>query len=510
MSSSAKSKKMLTLIPLVLMVFTSVYGFNNIPRSFYKMGYAAIPWFMLSGITFFVPFALMIAEFGTAFRKEKGGIYSWMEKSVGPRFAFMGTFMWYASYVIWMVNVASGLWVPVSNAIFGKDTTQSWSMLGLEGPKVLGILGIAWILLVTFTSTKGLDKIKKVTSIGGTAVILINIFLWLGAIAVFIGNHGQLAQPITGLSSFTQTPNPNYIGDIVAALAFVVYAIFAYGGIEAVGGLVDETANPEKTFPKAILLSGAIISVGYSIGILFVGVFTNWSSVMSVENVNLGNASYIVMSNLGYSLGSAFGASEAASMAMAHGVARYVGLSMFLALSGAFFTLMYSPLKQLIEGTPAELWPGKMGQIKNGMPVNAMWIQAGIVCVMIFLVAFGGNSMASFFNILVSMTNVAMTLPYMFIAAAFPYFKKKAEIEKPFVVFKTQGAVKIWTAIVLLTVGLANVFCIIQPALEGDMLTTMWSVAGPIIFGAAAWVMYSRYENNMKSESSKESAEKTA
>ncbi|MDP4147576.1 MAG: amino acid permease, partial [Bacillota bacterium] len=94
------------------MIFTSVYGFNNIPRSFYKMGYAAIPWYILSAVTFFVPFALMVAEFGAAFKEEKGGIYSWMEKSIGPKFAFIGTFMWYFSYVTWMVNVASGMWVP--------------------------------------------------------------------------------------------------------------------------------------------------------------------------------------------------------------------------------------------------------------------------------------------------------------------------------------------------------------------------------------------------------------
>ena len=74
--SNTNTVKKLTLVSLVLMIFTSVYGFNNIPRSFYKMGYAAIPWYILSAITFFVPFALMVAEFGSAFKEEKGGIYS--------------------------------------------------------------------------------------------------------------------------------------------------------------------------------------------------------------------------------------------------------------------------------------------------------------------------------------------------------------------------------------------------------------------------------------------------
>ncbi|MFC4100712.1 glutamate/gamma-aminobutyrate family transporter YjeM [Paenibacillus xanthanilyticus] len=500
MESNTKSTKKLTLLSLVLMIFTSVYGFNNIPRSFYKMGYAAIPWFMLAAITFFVPFALMVAEFGSAFKAEKGGIYSWMEKSIGPRFAFLGTFMWYFSYITWMVNVASGMWVPVSNAIFGEDTTQSWAFFNLQGPQALGILGMLWIVIVTYTSTKGLDKIKKVTSIGGTAVLLLNVLLWAGAIAVLIGNQGKFAQPIAGWQAFAQTPNPIYAGDLIAALAFVVYALFAYGGLEAVGGLVDETERPEKTFPKGILISATIISVGYSFGILLIGIFTNWSTVMGMQNVNLGNASYIVMANLGSSLGSAFGASQATTTALGLGVARFVGLSMFLATSGAFFTLMYSPLKQLIEGTPAGLWPGKIGVTKNGLPVHAMWIQAAIVCVMIALIAFGGSTMAAFFNILVSMTNVAMTLPYVFIALAFPHFKRKAAIHKPFIIFKTQGSANLWSWIVVLTVGLANFFCIIQPALEGDVQTTVWSVAGPVIFSIIALLMYGKYERGLQKE----------
>ncbi|MBZ9633858.1 glutamate/gamma-aminobutyrate family transporter YjeM [Clostridium sp. FP1] len=497
MSEKIKSTKHLTLVSLVLMIFTSVYGFNNIPRSFYKMGYAAIPWYILSGITFFIPFAFMMAEFGAAFKNEKGGIYSWMAKSVGAKFAFIGTFMWYSSYVIWMVNVASTVWIPISNAIFGTDTTKTWGLLGLTGPKFLGILGICWIIFVTFISTKGLDKIKKVTSLGGSAVALLNIVLFIGAILVFIGNHGHLAQPIVGISSFIDSPNPKFVGNVLQSFAFVVFAIFAYGGIEVVGGLVDETENAEKNFPKGVVISAVVISIGYSLGIFLVGIFTNWSSVMNDKSVNLANAGYVVMANLGYSLGNAFGASQATSAAMGHGIARFVGLSMFLALSGAFFTLMFSPLKQLIEGTPAKLWPGKMAEMKNGMPQKAMWVQAAIVCIMIFLVSVvGGDSMKKFIEILVSMTNVAMTLPYMFISFAFVPFKKNKAIVKPFEIFKTDRSALIWTVVVMFTVGFANFFSIIQPALEGDLGTTIWSVAGPIFFTAVAWSMYNSYEKN--------------
>ena len=65
--SNDNSKK-LTLVSLILMIFTSVFGFANMPRSFFLMGYGAIPWYIISAITFFIPFAFMMAEYGAAFK----------------------------------------------------------------------------------------------------------------------------------------------------------------------------------------------------------------------------------------------------------------------------------------------------------------------------------------------------------------------------------------------------------------------------------------------------------
>ncbi len=79
------NEKKLTLMSLILMIFTSVFGFTNITRAYFLMGYSAIPWYILSALTFFIPYAFMIAEFGAAFRKETGGIYSWMNKSVNSK-----------------------------------------------------------------------------------------------------------------------------------------------------------------------------------------------------------------------------------------------------------------------------------------------------------------------------------------------------------------------------------------------------------------------------------------
>lgn len=494
MSNNKKTNDKLTLMALILMIFTSVYGFNNIPRAFFLMGYSAIPWYILSAVTFFIPYAFMMAEYGAAFKNEKGGIYSWMEKSVGPKYAFIGTFMWFSSYVIWMVSVSSSIWVPLSNLIFGEDLTSNWEFFGLSGPKLLAVLGIIFIVLITVISSRGLENIAKVASIGGSFVTLANIVLIVGAIVVLFSNKFTPLQPIS-VNQFLTSPNPAYQSPL-GILGFLVFAVFAYGGLEAVGGLVDQTKDAETTFPRGIKIAAIVIGIGYSLAILCVGFVTNWSAVLTDKKVGMANVSYVVIRNLGIELGKVFGLSATGIETMGAWFARFIGLAMFLALTGAFFTLIYSPLKQLIEGTPKEVWPAKWTKLsKNNMPVNAMWIQCIVVIAIILLSSFGGNSASKFLDYLILMSNVAMTIPYMFLSVGFIYFKKKESIVKPFVMYKTKSMATIWAIIVTLTIGFANVFTIIQPALENkDYISTAMQLIGPLFFGSVAFYLYSRYE----------------
>ena len=488
--------KKLSLKSLILMIFTSVFGFTNITRSYYLMGYAAIPWFIMSGIAFFLPFAFMIAEYGSAFKDSEGGMYSWLEKSSGPKYAFIITFMWYSAFIIWMVSVSSGVWITFSNAIFGVDKTQEWSLFGLDSVKTLGILAIVFILVVTYFSSKGISKIKIFTSVGGTTVAAINILLFVGGIIILILNKGQVAQPLD-VDAFVTSPNPAFVGGL-QVLSFVVYAIFAYGGLEIVGGLVDQTEKPEVNFPKGVAISAIVITLGYCLGILIFGTFTNWNFAyngFTDQKITLGNVSYIGMNHMGYQLGLAFGLAESAARTLGIWVSRYMGLSMFFALMGAFFALSYSPLKQMIGGTPAKIWPKSWKKEKNGIYVNALYAQMACVIVLIAIVSFGGKSAKQFFEILVSMSNVALTLPYFFIAYSFLAFKRNPDIERPFVKFKTYKTAKYFVFLVCVVVGFANLFTVIEPAItKNDWMTTIMSIAGPLIFTTFAILLYNKSE----------------
>ncbi len=400
--------------------------------------------------------------------------------------------MWYASYVIWMVTVANKILIPLVNLIFGSSSH-------MPSPLWISIAGIAWMAIVTFMVSKGVDTIKKFTSIAGIAVLSLNVVLILGALLVLVLN-GHTATPIHW-SSFVISPNPTFDGSATSFIAFLVFAIFAYGGVESIAGLVDQTENPEKNFPRGIVISALIISIGYSIAILSVGFFTNyndWLPAIKDGSMNLGTVPYLLIQHLGEQVGMALHLSSSATSLLGAIFARYIGFSMLLAYMGAFFTLTYSPIKQIITGTPKKLWPGRIGELDEaGMPKFAMWIQFFIVTLIIvlnFLTSQGGAS--QFFLVLTNMANVSMTLPYVLIVIAYWYFKRNDKITKPVVFFKSKAIINFLTTLVLFVVLAANFFTIIQPLVQHSPTAAtdvLSMIAGPVVFGLIAYLMMRAY-----------------
>lgn len=486
--------KKMSLIGLILMIFTSVFGFANSPSAYYLMGYSAIPFYIFSALLFFIPFALMMAEMGAAYRKEEGGIYSWMNNSVGPRFAFIGTFMWFSSYIIWMVSTSAKVWVPFSTFLYGSDMTQHWRIAGLEPTQVVGLLAVAWMILVTVVASKGINKIARITAVGGIAVMCLNLVLLLVSITILLLNGGHFAQDINFLASRTRVISPVWQCYRLWYLPFLPMAELKRLVVWSIKRKIQK-----RTLPKVLFFAAIVISIGYSLAIFLWGVSTNWQQVLSNGSVNLGNITYVLMKSLGMTLGNALHLSPEASLSLGVWFARITGLSMFLAYTGAFFTLCYSPLKAIIQGTPKALWPEPMTRLNAmGMPSIAMWMQCGLVTIFILLVSFGGGTASAFFNKLTLMANVSMTLPYLFLALAFPFFKARQDLDRPFVIFKTRMSAMIATVVVVLVVTFANVFTIIQPVVEaGDWDSTLWMIGGPVFFSLLAMAIYQNYCSRM-------------
>lgn len=484
-----KQQKNITVVSLVLMIITTVYGFGNVSVSYEQMTYAGIIWFILAGICFFFPAGLMMAEYGSAFHDAQGGIYSWLAGSIGEKWAFIGTFVWLANWVLWLVASASRLWISISALIFGRDTTQNWHIFGLGGTQLIGVLAIIFMLVSTYLSSRGMTGIKIMSSIGGVFMIVMNAVFILSSLLIIIMNRGRLAEPITGWQSFIISPNKSFQTPITI-ISFVVYAVFAYGGMETVGGVINNMKKPEHDFPKGLIIGSLFTIISYVLMIFMTGFSVNYQRDILHGTANTGNITYIVYSTLGRALGTALHLDAHTCLLIGEVFTRAIALSGLMGMTGAFFVLLYSPIKSFIMGSDPRLWPKAATKLnKHGVPANAMWAQSIFVCLLIAVVSFGGSAAASFYQILTDMGNVAATAPYIFLIGAFPFFLKK-DYPRKFRVFTNYK----WTVALVIFVELivctGIVFTVVEPVLEHHYATAFWTAFGPVFFALVAYVFY--------------------
>ena len=126
-----------------------------------------------------------------------------------------------------------------------------------------------------------------------------------------------------------------------------------------------------------------------------------------------------------------------------------------------------------------------------------MWAQAVLVCLLIAVISFGGKAASEFYNVLTLMSNVSTSLPYLFLVTAFPYFKARKDLERPYEFFKTKASVQAVTIVVDLVLVFGIAFTIVQPMLEGSYMDAFWMVIGPIVFAIMAIALYHRYQKKV-------------
>lgn len=487
------SKKISTT-GLVLIIFSTIFGIANSQTAFYQMGYSSIIWYILGALLFFIPTSLMFAEYGSTYKDAHGGIYSWLENCIGERWAFIGSFTWLAGWVITLVSMVTTMWIPLAVTIWGHDTTPSWHIGSLGSNATIGVLGILVIIFVTWLANRGMKSVAGLSYFSGIVGILdIGIFILL-SLFVLAANHGHFAEPVTA-HALLNSPNPAFQSPI-AVFSFLVYAIFAYAGMETLGSITDNTKNPKKTFPRAVVIATAIMTIGYLIGILLCGISTNWTKTLSGTGVNLGNVRFALLTNLGYVFGhSCLHLSVAQSLIMGQWVTRITSLTGFISYLGEFIFLTYAPIKSFIEGSPKKLWPRGLTKLNRfAVPSRALWAQCLVIILIIAGISFGGSSAQAFYTIITDMNNMTTAVPYLFLVIAFPIFKKHVHQDLgSFSFFKPGWTTNVVSTITILAISFALIFTTVQPLLDHDVTTAFWTLFGPVFFIAVAAGFYHHF-----------------
>lgn len=481
----------------VAMIFMTVYGLANGQQIYYQMGYASITYVIIGVVLFFIPYTFIVSEMSSAFSEEKGGIFSWMRKSVGTKFSTVGAFIWYISAIIWWFSISS-ISITFSNMIYGRDLSQNWHLFGLSNTATTTLIGIAWFLLIVFFCRKGVKSVSKLANISMLITIIMHILILGGGLLVFFLSGFKFQQHLdfNGVQSLFMGPNTSY-NNPLAAVGFLVFAIFILGGMESSGGLVDKVKNPKRNVPRAMILSGIIIALLYIVIVIISGMAVSWSDAFDKPGVNLYNYSIYLVQAQFYNLGQYLGLSQSASAALGEWVNRLTTWIGFIAKLNLPL-ILYSPIKQMFEGMPEGMLPKFITKKnKHGFTGNALMIQASIIIIVMLAIGFGGDTANTIYNNLTFMVTIATSIPWAFIVYAYIKFKLNDNIKKEYEFFNKKWGV-ISASVTLVTIIFATAFSIIEPFLQGDIQKGIWIVAGPILFGLIGYVLASVYEKRLK------------
>jgi len=200
---------------------------------------------------------------------------------VGEASGIAGNSVWLSFLIGAMVAVLTGLSYAELSSMFPKEAAEYVYVKTACGCKILSFV-IGWLVIVTGTisvSTVALGFAGYFQSLFGfprvlPAVILIILLSYINFSGIkestrmnilftFVEMAGLVFIISIGAGSLGKVDlleAPNGIAGILSAAALI---FFAYLGFEDIVNIAEETKNPEKTIPKALVLSIIITTCLY-------------------------------------------------------------------------------------------------------------------------------------------------------------------------------------------------------------------------------------------------------
>ncbi|MBQ1639647.1 MAG: amino acid permease, partial [Lachnospiraceae bacterium] len=230
-----KDKKMMWYT-LAFMAFSTVWGFGNVVNGFvYFNGNQVIFSWILMFALYFVPYALMVGELGSAFKTSGGGVSSWIHATLGPKFAYYAGWTYWACHITYISSKSSGGLKALSWAIFrNAETYDSFKTIYVQ------LASLAILLIFGYIASRGLNPLKSLATIAGTSMFVMSIlFILMMFAAPAINPQATYVAADTSMKALLPEFNVKYF----TSLSILVFAV---GGCEKISPYVNKVENPSK------------------------------------------------------------------------------------------------------------------------------------------------------------------------------------------------------------------------------------------------------------------------
>ena len=455
---STQLKRVFGLTDVVLFNVVVIFSVRGMTTAA-KMGPISIALWLLAVVAFFIPMALTVTELATR-DCEEGGFYRWTRDALGEVHGFLAAWFYWVSNVTYLPS----LLIFLSGAVAFVVGDPS---LGDNAVFVCSLsLGVLW--LSAWLNVRGFSLGKLVTN-GGALAAWLAALLLIVAGAVALARFGS-ATPWTGA----------ILGESVGgfqALAYFGTLSFALVGLELAPIMGGEIRDPQRTLPRAVMVSAIVIGILYVAGTVAIMVALQPDQVSPISGA-LG-AVQAVADRIGVPV---MGAVTAAliSFGVVGGVAAWLGAAARLPLVVG--------LDRFLPPVMARLHPA------HRTPHVAILVQT-VLCSVFIVASQAGSAVHEAYLVLLDTTIVLNFIPFIYLFAALP--RLRPDRAEPGVVRVPGGRGNLWlvAGAGLLATVLTLLSAVIPPpdVAIGTFIAKQWG--GLLVFGGVGYLIYRRYRS---------------
>ena len=158
--------------PCIYVILYRVGIWKCIKRlSVFNRTWKSISWILMFAL-YFIPYALMVGELGSAFKNSGSGVNSWIYETTGPKIAYYAGWTYWACHITYIASKGSGGLKALSWAIFRDHETYDTI------PTVyVQLATLAVFLICCYIASRGLNPLKKLTTIANQHVLSCPLYI---------------------------------------------------------------------------------------------------------------------------------------------------------------------------------------------------------------------------------------------------------------------------------------------------------------------------------------------
>ena len=408
---------------LAFMAFSTVWGFGNVVNGFvWFNGIQVIFSWIFMFALYFVPYALMVGELGSAFKNAGGGVSSWIRETMGTKLAYYAGWTYWACHITYIASKPSGGLKALSWVIF--RSAELYDRL----PSIyIQLITFALLLIFCYVASRGLNPLKKMATLAGSSMFIMSLLYILMMFAAPVINPKA---DYVSLDFSLKNLIPNFRLEYFTSLSILVFAV---GGCEKISPYVNKVENPSKGFPKGMIALAIMVVVCAMLGTIAMGMMFDPTVINASEesfNSYAANGAYWAFQRLGeyYGIGD--------TLLVIYALCNMIGQFAVLIMS------IDAPLRMLLDNEDTKQFiPKKLlkqndvGAYTNGIIMVAV-LSGSIILVQSFV-----PGAAAVLKQLTKLNSVCMPLRYLWVFAAYIALRKAGDKFHPEYCFVKNNAV---------------------------------------------------------------------